>query len=92
MKNRKAAFVLALCFISSMSFADSVTDAPLEVSDPFATVQSDQGATTPKRHGDKKKNIACATQQTAQGTMKGQNPKTKHEQSVLSQTDIAPTM
>ena len=55
MKTRTATFALALCLVSSLSFAESAVDAPLVVSDPYATAQSDQSTSVAKRKSDKKR-------------------------------------
>jgi hypothetical protein len=87
MKNRTAAFLLALCLVSSLSFADNPTDAPLVVSDAYAALQPSQGASAVKRHGDKKKDKACPPQ-TAQSAVKSQEQKAQQH----PQTDMSPTM
>ena len=92
MKTRTAAFALALCLISSMSFADSTTDAPLTVSNPYAgDVQPAQSANTAKPQNDKKKN-KCKSQQTAQNKDKKQQQEEQPYHEVPSQTDMWPSM
>ena len=91
MKTRTAAFVLALCLISSMSFAESATDAPLAVSDPYAgAVQPAQSTNTAKPHNNKKKN-KCKAQQTAQTKDKKQQEEQPYHETP-SQTDMGPSM
>jgi hypothetical protein len=88
MKSRTAAFVLALCLASSMSFADSVMDAPLEVSDAYAAIQPPRSANAVKRHRNKKKNNTCPPQ----AEVKSQRQEAQQNRKVPPQTDMSPTM
>jgi hypothetical protein len=89
MKTRTAVFAIALCLVSSLSFADSAVDAPLVVSDPYATVQPEQSASPAKHKRDKKKTNLCPPQQAAQSTDKNQQVKTRE---LPSQANISPSM
>ena len=92
MKNRTAAFVLALCLASSMSFADSVMDAPLEVSDAYAAIQPAESASEVKRPRDKKKNHTCPPQQTAPSAVESPHQEAQQNREIRPQTDMSPTM
>jgi hypothetical protein len=91
MKNRTV-FALAICLVSSLSFADNGTDAPLVVSNPYATVQADQRANVVKRHSEKKKSNTCVPKETAQSTIKRDPPKAQESQESPAQQVISPTM
>jgi hypothetical protein len=88
MKNRTAPFLVALCLVSSLSFADNPMDAPLVVSDPYATVQPAQNASSVKLHGDKKKSKTCP----AQSTVKSQDQKAQQNREIQPQTEMSPSM
>ena len=92
MKIRTATFLLALCLVSSLSFAGEGTDAPLVVSDPYATVQPDQDASTAKVHREKKNKNACPPQQAAQSAVKNQRQEAKQDRAIQTQTYTSPTM
>ena len=90
MKNRTAALVLALCLVGSFSLAQSVTDAPLVVSDPYATnAQPDLRASTVKSHSERKKNT-CPPQQTARN--KDQRQEAQQSGQNRLQAEMPPTL
>jgi hypothetical protein len=91
MKHRTAALLLALCFVSSLSLAESVTDAPLVVRDPYAYDQPEQNEKPVKRHREKKENKKCPPQQAAQSKDKNQYQQAQHQE-VSSPAETSPTM
>jgi hypothetical protein len=100
MKTRTAAFALALCLLSSLSFADSATDAPLTVSDPYAAAvqpnssagSSSVGLSAAQSLNNKKKTKKCATQQAAKSKDKKQHQDVQPYGALQSQTDMWPSM
>ena len=90
MKNRTTAFLMALCLVSAFSLAQSDTDAPLTVSDPYATnAQPDSKMSTVKHHGEKRKDD-CPTQPTDQN--KGQHQEAQQSRQNPPQADMPPTI
>jgi hypothetical protein len=90
-KTRTAAFALALCLVSSLSFGETAVDAPLVVSDPYATMQPEQNAGTLTHKRDKKKPNLCFPQQAAQSTDKNQREKSPNRE-LPSQAKTSPSM
>jgi hypothetical protein len=64
MKHRVITFAFAACLVSSLAFADNLTDAPLVSNDGSTTVVHQENQTGNRRHPNKKDESLAAKAKT----------------------------